>query len=285
MTGPAPRAADSGFPKEPPPLALPTNVADDSAIAKAAAMLATGVLDAARSEFTDLVANDHDDVVAQTGLILSRWRTTGPVSVERDLQQLVKEYPESAFAALHLGLVQTMLHEPRAARTSFDSAVELGRDAGDATSLRMARLADDLLHPDAFRGDLPVLVSTSELPETERTTLQRLLRAVGVGDHNTAADIAGKVPRDASALLRAAALAAAFDKDTPQLTVDRLGAIADEPTTTTSARDRARMLSALALAWGGSRAEGCVGLRAATQPGIDAGTRRLAVPIAKEICG
>jgi hypothetical protein len=286
MTGPAPEPADQGLPKDPPPLALPADVADDGAVATAAAQLAAGDLDEARAGFTDAVADDHDDVVAQAGLILSRWRTTGPVSVERDLGQLAKEYPESAFVALHLGLVQTLLDEPRAARASLRDAVELGRSAADETSLRMARLADDLLHPDAYHGELPVLVAPDEVPTGERAALRALLGAVGAGDRDRAVELAGAVGHGSSALLRVAALAAAFDKDAPDATVDRLDAVADDEREPVAARDRARLLSALALAWGGgSRAQACVSLRASAKGDVDAGTRRLAGPISKEICG
>ncbi len=285
MTGPSPRPADEGFPTAPPPLALPGDVPDDSLLARAAAALAGGDLDAANAGFTDVVAADRDGEVGQVGLVLSRWRSTGPVSVERDLAQLRREYPDSAFVALHLGMVQTLLDEPRAARATLDEARELGQAAGDETSLRMARLADDLLHPDAFRGDLPVLVTIDEVSGADRAALRELLDAVQSGDRREAAVIAGRVGPGDDPMLRVAAAVASFDKDDPDATVDQLDAIAAAGSTPTAVRDRARMLSALAGAWGGgSRSEACVGLRRAASPDADRATRRLAVPISRELC-
>ena len=285
MTGPAPRPADEGFPDQPPPLALPSDVAADSLLARAAASLAAGELQTARTAFTDVVAEDREGEVGQVGLVLSRWTSTGPVSVERDLQQLAREYPESAFVALHLGMVQSLLEEPRAARASLDDARELGRAAGDETSLRMARLADDLLHPDAFRGDMPVLVSADEVSPSARPILRQLLTAVQGGDRLEAARRARDIGRGADPMLRVAAAAATFDKDDPDATVDQLEGIARSGGASVAAADRARMLAALALAWGGgSRAEACVGLRRAAGAASDPGTRRLAAPISAELC-
>ena len=93
LVGPQPKSADAGFPDRPPPLALPSDEPKDSLLARAAAQLAEGKLPAARLAFTDVVAGDQDGVAGQVGLVLSRWRSTGPESVERDLRQLTLEYP------------------------------------------------------------------------------------------------------------------------------------------------------------------------------------------------
>lgn len=285
MVGPAPKPADEGFPDAPPPLALPGEVAEGSELARAAARLAAGELDAARAGFTDVVAEDRDSEAGQVGLVLSRWRTTGPISVERDLGQLAREYPDSAFVALHLALVQGLLGEPRASRSSLREAVALGRDAADETSLRMARIADDLLHPDAFRGDMPVLVAPAEVRAQDRATHREMVAAVGRGDRNAATARAAKLSRSTDALSRVAAIVAGFDKGEPQPTIERLDAIAAAPGTDPAARDRARMLAALADAWsGGDRASACARLRESAGAGVDAGTRRLAGPIAAELC-
>lgn len=285
MTGSRPLPADAGFPDDPPPLALPSDTPDTSTLAKAATALASGQLDTARAGFTDVVAQNRDDEAGQVGLILSRWRTTGPISVERDLRQLAKEYPESALVALHLGMVQALLEEPREANQSLQGAVELGRAAADPTSLRMAQIAEDLLNSDAFRGSMPVLVAPAEVPAADRATLRTLLAAVGAGDRTKATSIAKGIGRDDDAMLQIAAAAAAFDKSAPQPTLDRLATIARSSSTPAAAADRARMLGALARAWsGGSRSQSCVELRRAASDVADPATSRLAGPIAKELC-
>lgn len=285
MVGPAPRPADEGLPKAPPPLALPTGVADDSALARAATQLAAGELDEARAGFTDIVAEDRDGVAGQVGLVLSRWRTTGPRSVERDLSQLAREYPEDSFVALHLGLVRSVLGDDRAAREALRDARELGHDAADPTSLRMARVADDLLHPEAFRGPMPVLVAPAEVAEADRATLRLLLDAVAAGDRRGVAERAPKLASSDDAMSRVAAVTAGFDKTDPDATVDRLEAIAADAEVPAAARDRARMLAALGHAWGGGdRDEACTSLRRSTAAASDPGTRRLAAPISAELC-
>lgn len=283
MVGPEPKRADAGFPKQPPPLALPSDTPEGSPLAAAAVALAAGELDEARRGFVDVVAEDQDGVAGQVGLVLSRWRSTGPVSVERDLRQLVREYPDSALAALHLGLVQTLLEDPRASRQSLREAVRLGHAAADPTSLRMARLANDLLHPDAFAGDLPVLVAPNEVSPADRSELRRLLDAVRIGDarqvRTRSTALAGS-----TGLLGVAVVSAGFDKDEPEVVVERLEAIADgsEPA---AVRDRARLMATLAELWGGGdRAGGCTKLAASTTAAIDPATSRLARPIESELC-
>lgn len=285
MVGPAPEPADSGFPKAPPPLALPDGVPEDGALARAAALLATGELEGARRGFTDVVALDREGEAGQVGLVLSRWRSTGPVSVERDLRQLAREYPASALVALHLGMVQALVGEDRASRTSLRDAIELGREAGDPTSLRMARLADDLLHPDAFRGDMPVLVAAAEVAAAERAPVRELLAAVGAGDHERRMRLAAQLERSTDDLVRVAAATATFDKADPEEAATRLEALAGDRSVDAPARDRARMLAALARAWGGGDLDAsCRVLRASTRDTVDQGTRRLAGPIAAELC-
>lgn len=283
MVGPSPKPADAGFPKQPPPLAVPSGTPDDAPLAKAAAQLAAGELDAARSGFTDVVAEDQDGVAGQVGLVLSRWRSTGPVSVERDLRQLVREYPDSALAVLHLALVQAVLDDPRASRESLRETVRLGHAAADPTSLRMARLANDLLHPAAFQGNLPVLVAPNEVPAAVRTQLRAMLEALQNGD---ALEVRARSEALAGSrgLTGVAVVAAGFDKDDPDAVVDRLEAIASsrEPA---AVRDRARLMATLAEMWGGGeRGVACTALATSTRTSVDASTRRLAIPIETELC-
>ncbi|MCW2927738.1 MAG: hypothetical protein JWM86_1706 [Thermoleophilia bacterium] len=285
LVGPAPRSADESFPDSPPPLALPSDVDADAPVARAAAKLAAGQLDAANAGFVDVVADDQDDVVGQVGLVLTRWRSTGPRSVERDLQQLTREYPESAFAALHLGMVQTVLRDQREARATLRSAVELGRDAGDPTSLRMASLADDLLHPDGFRGALPVLVAADEVAPAVRPQLRALQDAVAAQDRSAVARAAARLEAGSDPMARIAAVAGSFDKDEPDATVDRLEELAGSPALEPAERDRARLLATLARLWrGDGRSDGCSRLAASTTAATDAATRRLATPIRGELC-
>jgi hypothetical protein len=288
MVGPRPKAPDTGFPDDPPPLAVPSGM-EKTPLGRSAALLATGDLGGARAGFTDIVAADPDGVAGQVGLVLSRWRSTGPESVERDLNQLTLEYPESALAALHLGLVQTLLNQDREARVTLRNTIELGRTAQDATSLRMARLADDLLHPTAFGGVFPVLVQADDVADGDRPALRKLLAAVTADDLAAAAKVAGTLDRSNDAMARVAATAARFDKDDPDATVARLEAIAALPATPRPAADRARFLAALAELWGhgrkvADRGDGCAKLQPSTAAGIDPRTRRLAVPIEAELC-
>jgi hypothetical protein len=286
IVGPRPKAADSGFPKAPPPLVLPSGTAKDSALGRAAALLAAGQLPGARAGFTDVVADAPDDVAGQVGLVLSRWKSTGPESVERDLNQLTLEYPDDALAFLHLGLVQELLGEQRAARATLRTTLDLGRAANDPTSRRMARLADDLLHPDAFQGVFPVLVQPSEVgSNADRASIRRLLDDVTADDHDAATTEATRLGRSTDAMARLAALAAQFDKDDPSATVDRMTALGARRDTPAQVRDRAAFLGALAALWGGGdRSSGCASLRASTSTQVDAATRRLATPIAAELC-
>jgi hypothetical protein len=283
QVGPSPRDADEGLPATPPPLALPSDEPEDSALSRAAAELAAGRLDAARRRFVDVVADDREGEAGQVGLVLSRWKSTGPVSVERDLRQLAREYPDSAFVALHLALVQLLLDDPRSGRATLRDARELGLDAADPTSLRMARLADDLLHPDAFRGTMPVLVQPSEVPPAQRAGLRALLQAVADGDRHRAADVSARLSDDRDGLVALAVIAAAFDKDDPDATVTRLRA-AGASARTADVRDRARFLATLAELWGGgARTPGCASLAELARSAAP-GTRRLAAPIHTELC-
>lgn len=285
MTGPRPRPADDGLPTSPPPLAVPSDVSETSALAKAAALLAAGQLEAANDAFVDIVAQDQDGVPGQVGLVLSRWSATGPVSVERDLRQLAAEYPDDAFVALHLGLVQGLLGEQRAARVTLADARRLGRAAADPTSLRMAILADDVLHPKAFRGPMPVLVRPAEVRAADRPLLTKLLAAVNAGDRTSADALRARLRRSGDPLVGVAVAAAAFDKASPEETVDALDALAGDTPQVPEVRDRAGFLASLARLWGGAdRTDGCVALERSTRPGVDAATRRLATPIHKELC-
>jgi hypothetical protein len=285
QVGPRPKSADAGFPATPPPLALPTATPAHAPLAGAAALLAAGHLDAARRAFVDVVAEDQGGIPGQVGLILSRWTSTGPISVERDLQQLAVENPDSAFVALHLGMVQTLVKDTQAARATLRSAIELGHAAGDGDSLRMATLAEDLLHPGSFGGPMPILVRPGEVAAGTRPLFERLLAANTRGDAAATARLAPQLLHASDAMARIAAIVATFDKDAPDVVVDRLGRVAVDRSEPQPARDRARMLASLAYLWGGSsRDVGCTRLAVSVGAGIDPATRRLAVPIHTELC-
>jgi len=287
ITGPAPQDADDGFPKQPPPLVLPSDVTPTSAVGRAGAELAVGDLKGARERFVDIVAEAPDDEVAQVGLALSGWRTIGPVSVERDLTQLDREYPESALIAAHLGIVRVELGDRRGGRQALRDAMARGRAADDATGLRMARLADDLVHPGTFRGYVPVLVRPKEVPVPDRAQVRALLSAIAQDDRMGAAKLAAALGGGASVdpMVRVAAAVATFDKDEPQVTVDRLDALVADPTLSDVASDRAEMHAALAQIWAGdAREAACTRLARSSRLGVDVATRSLATPIHRELC-
>src|SRR5690606_29238035 len=134
----------------------------------------------------------------------------------------------------------------------------------------MARLANDLLHPDAFRGEMPVLVSPSEVPPADRVRLKRMIDAIGAGDRRRAGALAATLARSSTALVRVAAAAGGFDKGEPDEAIAALEAIAADPDADAAARDRARMLAALASAWsGGDRDVACRALRVSAKPPTD----------------
>lgn len=285
MVGPAPKPADEGFPKSPPPLALPDDVPERSLLGRSAALLAVDDLDGARKGFTTVVAEDRSSEAGQVGLVLSRWRSTGAISVERDLRQLAREYPDSAFVALHLGMVQSLIGDARAARSTLRAAISLGYEAADPTSWRMGLLASDLLNPQAFRGLFPVLVSTNEVPASDRDSFNRMLRAMERGDRRSAATIAEKLMRSDDYLLRVAAASVLFDKNDPSDAVNALDKVAADARAGKTARDRARMLAALARAWAGSgRESACPVLKISAMPATEKETRRLASKISAELC-
>src|SRR5690606_30782405 len=107
----------------------------------------------------------------------------------------------------------------------------------------------DLLHPEAFSGDLPVLVAPNEVPAADRAKLRALLGAVQRGDANQVRSRA-EAMSGATGMTGVAVVAASFDKDEPDVVVDRLEAIAEgsEPA---PVRDRARFMATLAELWGG----------------------------------
>ena len=285
MTGDAPKDVNDGLPKDPPPLALPTGTGARTPLAQAAARLATGQLDEAGKRFTALVAADQDDVVAQTGLIMSRWRRTGPRSVERDLNQLAQEYPEEPFAAAHLGFVQMLIGDGSAARTSLRSARQLGWEVADPTGLRLARLADDMLHRGSFQGYLPVLVHADEVQQRDQRALAALLVAVERDDRRAAAKLSAQLAKSRDPMSRLAAAAGAFDKDNTGAAASDLREFTTGATVPATVRSRAQLLAGLADMWGGgSRADGCVLIRRAATRTSDVATRRAAVPIASELC-
>lgn len=286
MNGPAPESVDAGLPKDPPPLALPSSLADDSDVAKAAVRLATGDLEGANTGFVTAVAEAPDDVVAQTGLILSRWRSTGPRSVERDLAQLTKEYPDEAFPALHLGLTRVLINEDTTARQALGDARRLGWEQSDETGLRLARLADDMLHPTAFRGYLPVLVRAQEVRSpADRTLVTQLLDAIERDDRPAAAEIGAKLTASSDPMAQAAGIVGEFSKDETAATADRLQELASGPGVPPPARTRATLMAGMATMWSGDgKSAGCKLIAVAAAPSADASGRRFAQPIERELC-
>jgi hypothetical protein len=285
QVGPAPTAVDDGISARPPLLLLPTGTEPDSALGTAAAQLAAGRHDDARRSLIALVGDDPDDVVAQTGLVLTRWRTTGPDSVERGLRQLTAEYPEAAFVQLHLGLTQLALRDVRSARESLELARTQGWLAADPTSLRVARLADDLMHPEAFRGALPVLVRPGEIADpAAKAQLRELLAAVEADDRRRAERSATALER-AEPMARVAAAAAAFDKGDIGATTDAMLELATNEQLPAPVRGRAALHAALTELWtGGDRRSGCRQLRALAGSDVDPATQRLAQPLVRELC-
>lgn len=285
MTGPSPKSADTGLPEAPPPLALPSEVEEDAPVSRAAALLATGKLTAARTAFIDIVAETPNDVPAQIGLILSGWKGAGPRSVERDMSQLASEYPDDAQVALHLGLVRSLLGENRAARESYRNAIEFGQAAATPTSLRMSSLADDLLHPGGFQGYPPLLIQPREAAPAARPGLAKLVLATRGNDRLAAREASTALADTTDAMSRVAAAVAIYDKDDPTASASRLQALADNTALAPAARDRARLQLALATLWAGTERErGCDMLVELAGASIDPGTARLAAPIGRELC-
>lgn len=284
MTGPAPTPVDAGLPKSPPPMTVPVGAGDDAPIAAAIQRLDDDDFAAATSAFTTLVAATPEDPVAQTGLILSGWRSDGPIAVERDLAQLADEQPESAYVALHLGLVRILIGENDDAEASFAAAVAAGRAAGDPTSLRTARLADDLLHPDGFRSYVPVLIQAADLPSADRPALGRLLTDIAREDRRGAATEAKRLAASTSPMARIAALVGQYEKGKEAALQVQL-----EPyvaaTQPAPVRSRALLHQALAQLWSGSdRDRGCALLDRAMGPTADDGSKRLAASISQRLC-
>ncbi|MBC7462024.1 MAG: hypothetical protein H7287_11730 [Thermoleophilia bacterium] len=284
MTGSAPSPVDTGLPKSPPPMSLPVGTATNTPVAAAIQQLDDGKFVAATSAFTTLVANAPADPVAQTGLILSGWRSDGPIAVERDLAQLADEQPESAYVALHLGLVRILIGENDDAELSFRAAVQAGRAAGDPTSLRMARLGDDLLHPDGFRSYVPVLVQAGDVPAADRPALGRLLTDIERDDRGGAAKESQLLAKSASPMSRIAALVGLYEKGKEAELQAQLApyAGASQPP---AVRSRAQLHQGLAQLWSGSdRDRGCRLLAQAMGPTADDSSRQLATSISKRLC-
>lgn len=285
MTGAAPKPADDGLPSSPPPMAVPSGMPSSDPVAKAIASLGSGELSAARRSFVSLVASSPDDPVSQVGLILAGWRSVGPSSVERDLNQLAKEQPDNAYVALHLALVQVMIGETAASRATLRSTIDLGRSAADPTSLRMARLADDLLHPAAFRSYVPVLVQPDDVPAKDRAALVKLRKAIEREDRAAAAVQAKVLASSSDGMSRIAGIVGQYAKGEEQATITPLAALQADARQPQRVRDRALLHQALTQLWSGTdRDAGCALLTRATARGVEAATRRLAAPIAKELC-
>jgi hypothetical protein len=251
-----------------------------------AAQLTAGDLKAARAGFIDIVASEQDNEAAQVGLQLSGWSRIGPRAVERDLTQLAREYPESALVALNVGVVRSLLGSEYevTARESLDDAVELGQRAADPTSLRMARLADDLRHPAGFRGYMPILVRPTDVPEASRKDLERLLGAVGRDDRGAARTLAESLEQSKDPYLAMAVIGAQFEKGDGARSAKAFEALA-AATDDRAAISRANLHRGLALMWdGGRRSQGCESIGIAAGATSDRVTRSFAQPIYRELC-
>jgi len=251
MTGPAPKPVGEGATKTAPPLVLEPAASADKPLAAAARSLAEGEHRSAERQFTSLVAERPDEPLPQTGLILSRWRTLGPRSVVRDLEQLAREYPESAGVQLHLGLARLLGQAPEA-EAAFAAARKQGWETGELTT---ARRADDLLHPRMAPGYPPLLVRADDLGTPQaRRVLAQLVLALGADDRPAARRIAvsSESLRAQEPLLAVAAAVASYDKDRPSVSVQALEAAARQ----SGARGAADLHRGLALLWAGDRTRG-----------------------------
>jgi hypothetical protein len=118
----------------------------------------------------------------------------------------------------------------------------------------------------------------------DRTKVRQLLDAVRVGDANRVGELSEDLA-GAGGMTRVAVIAAGFDKDDPEATVERLEAIAAGGGEVSAVRDRARLLATIAELWGGGeRAASCSALAVSAGSGTDGATRRLALPIEAELC-
>jgi hypothetical protein len=285
ITGPAPTPVDSGLPKSPPPMTVPAGTPGNSELAAGIADLAANRFSAATKTFTSLVAASPDDDIAQTGLILSGWRSDGPDSVEHDLTQLADEHPDDAYVALHLGLVRVLVGSNSAAEASFAAAVKAGRAAGDPTSLRMARLGDDLLHPDGFRSYVPVLVQGIDVPAADRAALGRLLLDIQNDDRVAAAKESKLLSASTSGMSRIASIVGLYEKGGEAQTASKLALIAADTAQPAAVRSRAILHEGLAQLWSGAdRDAGCGLLAAAAGATADAATRSLSVALRAKLC-
>lgn len=287
MTGSAPREAGGSAPKDPPPL-----VVDESAgrrLEEAGAALGEGKLGLAERRFTDLVAERPDDALPQVGLVLSRWRKLGPTAVERDMEQLRREYPGSAEVTVHLALVRIFSGDRQAAGELLRQALAEAQSA-DPPKLHLARRADDLLHPSFAPGYPPLLVGADDLSDSRARELARALtEAVGDDDRRRAGELAERASILASRpglaetdreLLRVAAAVAGWDKDTPAAGTRALQLVARESTGDAGAA--ARLHRGLLLLWSGERRAGLVELEALGKDG-DSRWHRQAAAVAKRL--
>ncbi|MCW2949797.1 MAG: hypothetical protein JWN41_810 [Thermoleophilia bacterium] len=285
ITGPAPVAADAGLSATPPPMTVPVGVATDQPLARAIRALTAKRFKTAEAAFTTLVAESPDDAVAQTGLILSGWRSHGPSAVEHDLAQLAREQPDSAHVALQLGLVRVVTGDTAGAEASFHRAVLAGRAAADSTSLRMARLADDLLHPQGFRSYVPVLVQPVDVPVAERATLRRLLVDIQREDRTAAAREARRLATSRSGMARLASIVGRYEKGDENKIAGELDALSRSSAQPAAARSRALLHEGLVRLWSGAdRDAGCDVIGRAASPTSDSNTRTLASSIFAELC-
>jgi len=283
MTGPAPRPADAGAADRPPPLLVTEET--DPEVRRAATALATGSLVDARTRFTRIVAEHPDQVDAQVGLVLSGWTALGPSAVERDLAQLVREYPDHPLPSFELGLVQAARGDARASRPAIGSALDLGRGAGDAEGLAIARLADDLLHEDQFRGYPPVLVAEGDVPAGDRIAIRRLRASLAIDDRGAAAEQAALLAGSASPVSRIAGIVAAYDKSAAEASATRATDLAGALPRSTAAeeRDAVQLHAGLLLAWSGETERGCRLVQAVADGVTPSRWRRLASPISAQL--
>lgn len=261
MTGPAPKPVGGEAEGDPPPLVLRQVPPASPDLRRAAAALGDGRLALAERRFTDVVAQRPDDVQAQLGLVLSRWRDLGPSAVERDLEQLRREYPGDPSVTMHLALARTLGGDAAAGQTLLATARREALEA-EPPALDLARRADDLGHPELAPGYPPLLVPASSLKAREaRRLLDRIVGAVARDDRELAAEAAARSRAwegDAAdaRLLGVAAAVAEWDKDAPRRGVRALERVAAAAPRPSDARAAAELHRGLLLLWAADRRAG-----------------------------
>ncbi len=264
MTGPAPKSVNRGTTGQAPPLVLPSNVGADDPMRRAADDLSRGRVVRARRQFSRRAAENQNDPMPQVGIALTRWNGMGAAAVVRDLEQLKREYPESRWVALHLGLARLLAGNQVAAMNDFRSTRNEARAAGE---YEIARRADDLLHPTLAPGyPVPLVEARDDAPATVTRAVAGMRSAMVADDRRAAATAAAAALKQASSstssvddvsTLRALAAAAMWDKDEPEAQLARIAAVMRA----SPGRADIALQHAVILLWNGKRTDGVASLR------------------------